>query len=44
MKQFASMLFLKLLPTSRPSEDARLVRWQYYRAVQKYCVGGKNLV
>ena len=31
------------LPTSQPSEDARLVRRQHYRAVLKYCVGGKNL-
>ena len=32
-----------LLPTSRPSKDARLVRWQHYKAVRKYCAGGKNL-
>ena len=32
-----------LLPTSQPSEDARLASRQHYRAVRKYCVGGKNL-
>ena len=32
-----------LLPMSQPSEDARLARRQHYRAVRKYCVGGKNL-
>ena len=31
-----------LLLTSQPSEDARLVRRQHYRAARKYCVGGKN--
>ena len=36
-------LGIVLLPTSQPSEDARLVRRQHYRAVRKYCVGGKNL-
>ena len=36
-------LLMLVLPTSQPSEDARLVRRQHYRAVRKYCVGGKNL-
>ena len=26
-----------------PSEDARLARWQHYRAVRRYCAGGQNL-
>ena len=34
---------IQFLPTSQPSEDARLVRRQHYRAVRKYCAGGKNL-
>lgn len=29
-----------LLPTSQPSEEARR---QHYRALRKYCAGGKNL-
>ena len=33
----------RLLPTSQPSEDARLARRQHYRAVREYCLGGKNL-
>ena len=43
-KKVSSLRAMKiLLPTSQPSEDARLARRQHYRAVRKYCVGGKNL-